>query len=256
MLPFTVRGADADAEAIASALTDDIAAGLAKFPGLSVIASQTTRAFKDSPLDVRQIAERVGARYVVTGNVRKAGATLRATAQVIDASGGEQLWIENYDRKLDDGDLFAIQDDLTDHIVATVADNNGVLARSMVHSVNRARSVRDMTPAQLLVRGWGFQHLPLGVAHAEMRDAVEARLEDDPNNAHMWAELASLCVVEHLCGATRGLIAWPRPAGSPPRDRNQSRQPVGLALAGAGNFHLHDPPASTKPASARSDQPS
>lgn len=241
VLPFTVRGADADADAIATALTDDIAASLAKFPGLSVVASQATRVFKDSPLDVRQIAERVGARYVVTGNVRKAGATLRTTAQVIDAGGGEQLWIENYDRKLDSGDLFAIQDDLTDHIVATVADKYGVLARSMVHSVNQAGSVRDMTPAQLLVRGWGFQHQPLPVAHAEIRDAVEARLEEDPNNAHMWAELASLCVVEHSLWCN----PRPDPLGRAQRaarraieiDRGNQSGWLWLALA---NFHLHD----------------
>ena len=135
VLPFTVRGAEADAEAMAVALTDDIAASLARFAGLAVVASQSTRAFKDSPLDVREIAGRIGARYIIGGNVRKSGPAIRTTTQLIDADSGAQLWSETYDRRLDgDTDLFAIQDDVTDHIVATLADQGGMLAQSMVRS--------------------------------------------------------------------------------------------------------------------------
>jgi TolB-like protein len=196
VLPFAVRGSDPDADAMAVALTDDIAAAVARFPGFSVVAAQSTRAFKDSPLDVRQISERLHARYVITGNVRKSGPALRTVAQVIDAASGQQLWTESYDRRLDEADLFAIQDDVTDHIVATVADKYGVLARAMVEQI-AAQAIPGATPNHLLIHSWGFQQRPLASLHAELRAAMEARLEIEPNDASLWAELANIYVVEH-----------------------------------------------------------
>src|SRR5690606_18351172 len=125
--PFAVRGAHDDAAMLAAALTDDVASSLARFPGLSVVAAQSTRAFKDSELDVRQIADRLGARYIVGGIVRRAGGAIRVTAHLIDAASGAQMWSQDYARDTQAADLSAIQDDLTDHIVATVADPYGVL---------------------------------------------------------------------------------------------------------------------------------
>jgi TolB-like protein len=201
VLPFAVRGGSDDAAMLASGLTEDVASSLARFPGLSVVAAQSTRAFKDSELDVRRIAECIGARYIVSGTVRQAaGGAIRVTAHLIDAASGAQMWAHDYTRDTQAADVFAIQDDLTDHIVATVADPYGLLARSMVQTVEASGGIGDAPTPELLVRTWGFQQLPLPEVHAALRDRLEAAVESGPGNADLWADLAHTYVVEHqLC---------------------------------------------------------
>jgi TolB-like protein/Tfp pilus assembly protein PilF len=240
VLPFTVRGADADADALAAALTDDITASLAKFQGLTVVAAQATRAYKDSALDVRQIAERLGARYVIAGNVRKSGTTIRTTTQLIDAHSGEQMWSETYDRSLATLDLFAIQDDLTDHIVATVGDESGVMAQSMVRS-SVQHGGGDGTALDLVVRSWAFQHRPTPEGHAEWRARFEKGVTDNPDNAELWANLANMYVAEHQLLFN----PLPDPLG---RSLRASRRAIeldrsnqkGWLWLGITQFHLHD----------------
>jgi TolB-like protein/Flp pilus assembly protein TadD len=241
VLPFTVRGVDADAEAMAAGLTEDITTSLARFAGLSVVAAQSTRAFKDSPLDVRQIAERIGARYMISGNVRKSGAAIRVSAQLIDAPSGTQMWSETYDRRLDNAtDVFAIQDDVTDHIVATIADENGVLAYSMVRSVQQT-AIGDSSDHQLILQLWGFQQEPAPQRHAELRAAFETLVEAKHDNAEAWASLANLYIAEHQL--------WFNPLPDPlGRAVRAARRAVEIDRAnqkgwqwlGVAHYHLHD----------------
>jgi len=240
VLPFTSRGTNPDAEAMAAGLTDDITTSLAKFSGLSVVAAQSTRAFKDSPLDVRQIAERISARYMASGSVRQSGSAFRVSAQLIDAQTGAQLWSETYDRRLENSDLFAIQDDLTDRIVATVADESGVLARSMARSIGQT-TIDDPNEQQLIVQMWGFQHDPTPPRHEELRATIERQVELHPNSAEAWADLANLYVVEHA------LLFNPRPDPLG-RALRAARRAVeidrgcqkGWLWLGITHFHLHD----------------
>lgn len=97
VLPFTTRTADPDSQALASGLTEDITSGLSLFPSLSVVALHSTRSFKDSPLDARQIAERLNARYIMGGSVRKSASGLRIAVHLIDAHNTTQLWGDTYD---------------------------------------------------------------------------------------------------------------------------------------------------------------
>jgi adenylate cyclase len=198
VLPFSARGADHDAAELAASLTEDVAASLAKFPVFNVVAAQSTRAYKDSALDVRQIADRVGARYVISGNVRTSARVVRTTAQLVDASSGAQLWSESYDRDATAMDLFAIQDDVTDHIVATIGDQSGVLARSMVKSVWSHVPASEQTSRELLLRAWGLRQNPLPADHAPLREAIEARVVVEADNADLWAELAHIYLDEHI----------------------------------------------------------
>ncbi len=198
VLPFTARGADQDAAELAAGLTDDIAASLAKFQLYNVVAPQSTRAYKDSALDVRQIADRLGARYVIGGNVRTSARAIRTTAQLIDAASGAQLWSESYDRDAAAMDLFAIQDDVTDHIVATIGDQSGVLARSMTKAVRSHLPASEQTSRELMLRAWALRHNTEPAEHAKLREALETRLKTEPDNADLWAELAHLYLDEQI----------------------------------------------------------
>jgi TolB-like protein/Tfp pilus assembly protein PilF len=194
VLPFTTRGADSDGTTLAAGLTEDITTGLSKFPGLSVVALQSARSFKDSPLDVRQIAERLNARYVMGGSVRKSASAVRVAAHVIDAHSSAQLWAETYDRRPDD--IFAVQDDVTDRVVSTIADKAGVLARSMMQAC-RHMPLDRLSAQQLVHRCWGHEARPSPAEHADLRAAVEVLLARQPGVPELHVELASLYIAEH-----------------------------------------------------------
>jgi TolB-like protein/Tfp pilus assembly protein PilF len=196
VLPFTTRTADPDGQALASGLTEDITSGLALFPSLSVVALHSARSFKDSPLDARQIAERLNARYIMGGSVRKSASGVRIAVHLIDAHSGTQLWSDTYDHGAEHADIYAVQDDVTDRVVSTVADKAGVLARSMAQAT-QGIPVDRLSANQLVHRCWGFEARPTPAEHAELRGALEAFVARVPNDAELWAELAHLYLAEH-----------------------------------------------------------
>jgi TolB-like protein len=151
VLPFTTRGADEDARTLADGLTEDITAGLARFPYLSVVAEHSARQHKDTTADVRQIGRVLGARYILDGGVRHGGTSIRITARLVDAGSGAQLWSETYTREPAQGNLLAVQDNVTDRLVATVADVHGVLLRSASAGV-RGIPIEQLTPEELRLR--------------------------------------------------------------------------------------------------------
>jgi TolB-like protein/Tfp pilus assembly protein PilF len=241
VLPFSVRGADADSEAIATGITEDITASLPKFYGLSVVAPQSAHGYKDSTLDIGQIATRLNARYIIGGSVRKSGTAIRISVQLIDAYTGAQLWSETYDRRLSESDIFTIQDDVTDHIVATIADPSGILAKSLVQAVRQRVPLTQATARELVLWSWGFSHHPNPTEHAELRAAFEARVTIEPDNPHLWAGLAHLYLVEHSLWFNplpnpldRALQAARRAIELDPSDQKGWE---GLAIA---YFHRHD----------------
>jgi len=118
VLPFTNMSGDPEQEYFADGITEDIITTLSKIPGLFVIARNSTFTYKGTAIDVKQVAQELGVRYVVEGSVRKAGQQVRVTAQLIDASTGHHLWADRYDHTLTD--IFALQDELTRKIVTAV----------------------------------------------------------------------------------------------------------------------------------------
>ena len=88
MLPFKHRGADPGIEPLAEGLTEDIVTGLSRFSYLRVISRSSTSGQAGESSDVRSVGQELGARYVMEGSVRQAGATLRIAAQLVDATSG------------------------------------------------------------------------------------------------------------------------------------------------------------------------
>jgi TolB-like protein len=118
VLPFANMSGDPEQEYFADGLTEDIITALSQYRWFFVIARNSSFAYKDRALDVKQIAGELGVRYVVEGSVRKAAGRVRVTGQLIDTETGAHLWAQRYDR--DYADIFAIQDELTQNVVGAI----------------------------------------------------------------------------------------------------------------------------------------
>ena len=134
VLPFRYGGANSDLSALAEGLSEDIITGLSRFSYLRVIARSSTLHWAKDSGDARAVGKELGARYVVGGSLRQAGAKLRLSVQLVDAGSGAHLWAETYERSFSPETIFELQDDLVPRIVSTVADHYGVLAHSMSES--------------------------------------------------------------------------------------------------------------------------
>ena len=111
VLPFVNMSGDPEQEYFSDGMSEDIITVLSQSPGMFVIARNSSFIYKGKSVNVQQVSRELGVRYVLEGSVRKVGARVRITAQLIDAITGHHLWAERYDRDLKD--IFAIQDEIT-----------------------------------------------------------------------------------------------------------------------------------------------
>lgn len=118
VLPFANTSSDPESEYFSDGLAEEIINELAHVPGLKVIARTSAFVFKGKREDIRNIASALGVANVVEGSVRRAGARVRITAQLISAADGTHLWSERYDREI--ADIFAVQDEIAQAIATAL----------------------------------------------------------------------------------------------------------------------------------------
>ena len=122
VLPFANLGGEGDDDYFTDGLSEELIIALSKVDGLRVAARRSSFAFKDSQEDVRVIGEKLEVDAVLEGTVRKEGAQIRITAQLIDTSNGYQVWSQSYDGAMKD--VFAVQgaiaEAITESLVGTV----------------------------------------------------------------------------------------------------------------------------------------
>ena len=118
VLPFVNMTGDSDQEYFSDGITEDIITALSKLRWFFVIARNSSFTYKGRSVHLKQIADELGVRYVMEGSVRKGGHRLRITAQLNDVASGGHIWAERYDRDL--ADVFAVQDEITEAIVAAI----------------------------------------------------------------------------------------------------------------------------------------
>jgi adenylate cyclase len=118
VLPFDNRSGDPEQEYFADGIAEDIITGLSRIRWFFVCARNSSFLYKGRSVDIKQVSRDLGVRYVLEGSVRKSGSRARITTQLIDATTGNHLWAERYDRDLHD--IFAVQDEITETVVATI----------------------------------------------------------------------------------------------------------------------------------------
>jgi adenylate cyclase len=118
VLAFTNMSGDPEQEYFSDGIADDIITELSRSRSLFVIARNSSFTYRGRSVDVRQVARKLGVRYVLEGSVRRSGDRVRVVAQLIDAGTGNHLWAERYDRALED--VFAVQDEITMAVVTAM----------------------------------------------------------------------------------------------------------------------------------------
>jgi adenylate cyclase len=181
VLPFANMSGDLEQEFFVDGLTEDIITELSRRHELFVISRNSTFVYKGQSVNLREIAQKLGAQYLVEGSVRKAGENLRVTAQLIDTSTDSHVWAERYDRKLDD--VFAIQDELTAAIVAILPGRVEAAQQELV-----ARKTPASLAAYECVLAAKIRHHRSDRAeNAEALKLVTRAVELDPEYAHAHA---------------------------------------------------------------------
>jgi TolB-like protein len=118
VLPFQNLSGEKAQDYFADGIVEDIITALAQFRSLFVIARNSSFAYRERAIDIKQIGLELGVRYIVEGSVRKAGERLRIAAQLLDTSTGLHLWADRFDGTL--AEVFDLQDRIASSIVGAI----------------------------------------------------------------------------------------------------------------------------------------
>ena len=182
--PFTNMSGDSEQEYFCDGIAEDIITALSKFRSLSVIGRNSSFSYKNRDVKTQEIASELGVQYVLEGSVRKAGNRLRVNAQLIETSADNHIWAQRYDRQFED--IFDVQDDLCETIVATIS---GEVDNNAAHSARR-KPTEHMNAYDFVLRGLQQYNTHAKLAVAEAKQYFKSAIELDSNYSRPHALLA------------------------------------------------------------------
>ena len=186
VLPFKNLSGDPEQEYFSDGISNDIITDLSRFSDLLVIASNTAFLYKGKTVDIKQVGQELGVRYVLEGSVQKAGKKVRINAQLIDASSVAHVWAERYERNY--SEIFKLQGDLVQAIVSRLAIK--------AFQYEQARAMRkkphDLQAYDYLLRGYAFYHQRKRTTFAAAREMFSKAVALDPFYAAAYVGLGEL----------------------------------------------------------------
>ena len=186
VLPFDNMSDDPKQEYFVDGMTEDLITDLSKLSGLFVIARNSVFTYKGKPVKVKQVAQELGVKYVLEGSVRRVGDQVRINVQLINATTDGHLWAERYDGSLED--VFALQDQVTEQIVAALAVN-----LTDEEEAQQTRHDTDNPDAHdAYLQGWAHYRLSTPKDLARAIPFFEEAIRLDPDYAQAHAALAAL----------------------------------------------------------------
>lgn len=191
VLPFEDLSPQKDQEYFSDGMAEEILNVLANVPGISVASRTSSFQFKGREIGVPEIARQLNVRHILEGSVRKAGTTVRISAQLIDTKTDRHLWSETFDRPLTTDNVFTIQDQIAQAIVGTMDKAMGV---ETAPKVSVAPATANVDAYDLFLRAHQL-FLARGKGLKEAILLYEKATIADPEYAKAWAELAAAASV-------------------------------------------------------------
>lgn len=194
VLPFQNLSSDPDQAYFADGIAEDLLTALSRYRWLMVIARNSSFSYKGRSPDVRQVGRELGVRHVVEGSVRRSGSRIRISAQLIDASSGNHVWAERFDRDM--ADVLQVQDEIALTIAGAIAPQLSKAEQDRA----RRKPVDNLGAWDLYQRGlwhyWQYSQQSSAQAQRLFADAIAL----DPHFAAAHAFLA----YSHFTGSHLG----------------------------------------------------
>jgi TolB-like protein/Tfp pilus assembly protein PilF len=188
VLPFVNMSDDPGNEYFSDGISEELLNVLIKVEGLRVVSRTSSFAFKGKDISIPEIAKKLHVDHILEGSVRKAGNTVRVTAQLIDVRTDSHLWSATYDRELED--IFAIQDEISGQIVQALKIALGAGEKeAMVHA---QKPTEDLAAYELYLRGrYAWQRRAEGDSLRRAIGLFQQATKLDPQFARAWSSLAA-----------------------------------------------------------------
>lgn len=185
VLPFTNMSDDPEQEYLVDGITEEIITALSKWPSFLVIARNSCFTYKGRVVDMKQIGQELGVRYLLEGSVRRAGDRLRITGQLVEASTRAHLWADRFEGTMDD--VFELQDMVTEQVVGMMAPKleQAEIAQSM-------RKTENLLAYDYYLRGLDRFNAGTDEANSQAIELFEKAISLDPNFAYAYA-MAAMC---------------------------------------------------------------
>ena len=189
VLPFTNMSGDPEQNYFSDGITEDIITELSRWRLLAVRSRSASFRYRGIAVDLEEVARELNVRFIVEGSVRRMGARIRISAQLIDNETGSHIWAEKFDRE--SADLFMVQDQVVQTIVSTL------VGRVHVSDAERARRkpAASLEAYECVLKG---NALPWESSDglAEATRLFEKAISIDPGYGHAYALLASTCWIK------------------------------------------------------------
>ena len=184
VLPFENLSGNPEEEYFVDGLADDLVTRLASWRGFPVISRFSSFSYERESVNVQQVAQDLGAGFVVEGSVRRAGDRIRINVKLLDGASGRYIWTERYERRFED--ILALQDDISQAIVAAMYPQ--------LQHFDRERA-RHAEPDNLEAWDWtqrGWWHFLRDNLNDNMsaRESYEKAIKLDPSFASAFSGLA------------------------------------------------------------------
>jgi adenylate cyclase len=192
VLPFANLSGDPGQDYFSDGITDDLVNDLSRLPGLFVIDRSSTFSYKGKPVKVQAVGQELAVKYVLEGSARKAADRVRINVQLVDASTGNEVWSQRYDRQM--GDIFALQDEIVQSLVTTLQLQLAVLEKGYTFP----QRTNNLEAYDYFLRG--IEHFMKRTPHeyVEALKASEKAIELDAGYADAYRMLSFSYVTGYL----------------------------------------------------------
>jgi adenylate cyclase len=175
VLPFVNKSGDPNQDYFSDGITETIITALSQIQNMFVIAGNSTFSYKGKNVEIKQVAEELGVRYVLQGSVQKTADRVRVSAQLINAITGKYLWAERWDREL--ADIFALQDEITKKIITSL---NVTLLEGESARIG-AQSTENLEAYLKFLEGTKIHQLNTKESNLRGRQMLQEAIALDPN---------------------------------------------------------------------------